>query len=190
MPGQMELSPWGGERRKRSITRQWVCVCGCVAPAPHGTLIHHTVSETLRCAEQTAAQAPRGWNLQEVCSSLMCKGNWGLREGSRKVGTLGPEQLVFEKLFWDSLVLLWEPMSSSVKWGHSSVPSPGRGKRIYRFETHACLASPTQLHSLTEEEAAAVASSGRASRFRQDWLIVWAPRGKAMVMDAPPGQRG
>lgn len=67
-------------------------------------------------------------------------------------------------------------------------PHPDDDK-IHRLETHACLAPPTQLLGLTEEEEAAVASSGRASRFRQDWLIVWALRGKGTVMDAPPGQR-
>lgn len=45
-------------------------------------------------------------------------------------------------------------------------------KRIHKLETHACLAAPARLLRLAVEEEAVVASSGRASRFRQDWLIV------------------
>lgn len=41
-----------------------------------------------------------------------------------------------------------------------------------------------------EGEAEMVAASGRATGFRRDWLIVWAVRGKEMLMDAPLGQKG
>lgn len=45
-------------------------------------------------------------------------------------------------------------------------------ERIHKFEAHDCLATPARLLRLAEEEEAVVASSGRASGFRQDWLIV------------------
>ena len=35
-----------------------------------------------------------------------------------------------------------------------------------------------------------VALSGRAIRFRQNWLTVWAIRTKETLMDAPLGQKG
>lgn len=66
-PDQMEPSPWGGERRKRSITQRSARRCVGVLHLPlHGTLIHHAVPGMLGWGEQ----AWRGWSLQEVCSSL------------------------------------------------------------------------------------------------------------------------
>lgn len=70
----MARSPWGGERKKRSITQPvGLRVCGCVTPAPNENPIHHAVPGMLGWDEQAAPlwQALWGPNLQEVSSSLV-----------------------------------------------------------------------------------------------------------------------